>query len=210
MENMNLILLICILMPLSMILFIFKGQTRTVVSFLMLGIVMCLLASEINGIIIYTLNFDRYYATVNIIPIVEELLKALPVLVYAYLFKPSRRQLIECALVMGIGFAILENCLILTGNISLVSLPFALVRGFGTGMMHGLCTMAVGFGIGLIRTDRRLAFCGTFALLTVSVMYHSAYNCIVQSEFRMFGIVLPLITFALLIIVAGKKMVKLK
>ena len=72
-------------------------------------------------------------------------------------------------------------------------------------MMHGLCTLAVGFALGYICKKRKLYITGTVSILSVAILYHSAYNIIIQSEYSVFGILLPLATFIPLITVVKKK-----
>ena len=43
--------------------------------------------------------------------------------------------------------------------------------------------------------DRKLFYCGTFALLSVASIYHGIFNMLVQSDYKYFGFVLPAATF---------------
>ncbi|MBQ0101201.1 MAG: PrsW family intramembrane metalloprotease, partial [Firmicutes bacterium] len=147
MGNLNLILFISFAAPLLMTLFVCKGKARTLLAFLFMGTVVCLFCGEFSTIVMRALPFGRKYFTSNFTPFFEELFKALPILVYAFLFKPKKRTLLECSLLVGVGFAVLENAFILGGAASSVSVTTALIRGFGAGMMHGVCTLAVGYGM---------------------------------------------------------------
>jgi RsiW-degrading membrane proteinase PrsW (M82 family) len=95
----------------------------------------------------------------------------------------------------GIGFAILENAYYLVVNYETFSMISALIRGFGTGLMHGMCTLFVGFGISFIRKKRKLFAVGVFALLTTAITYHSIFNMLIQSKYPIFGAMLPFITY---------------
>ena len=88
-----------------------------------------------------------------------------------------------------------ENIVILVQNISEVSVFWALVRGFGSGLVHGLCTVMVGYGISYIKKRKKLFFCGTFALLSAAIIYHATYNLLVQSTMQYAGILLPILTY---------------
>ena len=188
-----------------MMLPVFRGSSRTVLAFLMLGILTCLLAGEIDGLLLRTTGLGQYYMTVNVTPVTEELLKALPILLFAFLRKPKRQLLLECAAAVGIGFAILENTYILSGMAAQVTVALALIRGFGAGLMHSLCTLAVGYGMSFVHTKRKLFRAGTFALLVTAVLYHSLYNTIVQSRYSLLGILLPLLTFLPLLFTLKRK-----
>ena len=191
MENLNLILFICFAAPLLMALLVFKGSSRTTLLFLLLGMVVCLFCSEFNAVLLNLLRVNRRFFTVNYTPVIEETGKAIPVLLFAFLYHPKKQTLLECSLLTGVGFSILENAFILASSADQASIPFALIRGFSCGTMHGLCTMAVGFGISFVYTKRKLFYTGTTALLCAAVIFHSIYNNLVQSEHAVTGFLLP-------------------
>ena len=96
---------------------------------------------------------------------------------------------------MGLGFAIMENMILFTQNLNDISMMWAVIRGFGAGLMHSVCTVAVGIGISFVRTKKKLFYCGTAALLMMSVTYHAIYNTIAMSQYRFYGILLPVLTY---------------
>ena len=194
MGNLNLILFISFAAPLLMSLFVCKGKARTLLIFLFAGTVVCLFCGELNAILLRALPFDRKYFTCNFSPLIEELCKALPILVYAFLWKPQKRTLLECSILVGVGFAVLENAFILGGAAATVSVNMALIRGFGAGMMHAVCTLAVGYGMSFIHTRRKLFYTGTTALLTAATVYHAIYNTLVQSSHQLVGFLLPVLS----------------
>ena len=204
MGNLNLILFISFAAPLLMTLFVCKGKARTLLTFLFLGTVVCLFCGELSAILLNHLSLDRKYFTSNFTPLIEELFKALPILVYAFLYKPKKRTLLECSILVGVGFAVLENAFILGGAASSVSVVNALIRGFGAGMMHGVCTLMVGYGMTFVHTRRKLFYTGTVALLAAAATYHAIYNTLVQSSHEMVGFILPVITFIPVLIILNK------
>ena len=205
MGNLNLILFISIVSPLTMMAFVYKGKSRVSLIFLIVGITVCLFCGELNGILFDLLHFDTKYYANNITPIVEEISKALPIMYYAFLYKPKKQNLLEGAIGVGIGFAILENAFVLASNISTISIPTAFVRGFGSGMVHGVCTLAVGYGMTFVHTRRKLFYTGTTALLSAAVVYHSIYNNFVQSDYQWAGYLLPMLTFIPLFVMLKRK-----
>ncbi|MBQ0083410.1 MAG: PrsW family intramembrane metalloprotease [Clostridiales bacterium] len=204
MGNLNLILFISFAAPLLMTLFVCKGKARTLLTFLFLGTVVCLFCGEFSAIVMKMLPFGRQYYTSNFTPLFEEVFKALPILVYAFLFKPKKRTLLECSILVGVGFAVLENAFILGSAASSVSVTSAVIRGFGAGMMHGIATLAVGYGMTFVHTRRKLFYTGTVALLSVAMIYHSVYNTLIQSEHQLIGFLLPVITFIPVLIILSK------
>ena len=205
MENLNLILFISIVAPISMMLFICKRRTRRILFFLLVGVLVNLFCGEVSGFIANTSGLPMEYLTVNITPTVEEICKAIPILLYVFLSDSyDDSNLLECAIAVGVGFAVLENAFILAKNIEIVSVPLALIRGFGAGMMHGLTTLTVGYGMTFVHKRRKLFYTGSVALLGVAVMYHSLYNILVQSQYKIVGFVLPMVTFIPILIVLLK------
>ena len=189
------ILFISIFFPLLLMMLLVEEKARLPIIFMMAGIFVSVFASEVNGALMNVLDISKYDATVMIAPISEEVLKALPVLFFALVVSDRKEKLFTAAMATGIGFAILENAYYLIINHQTFSFMSALIRGFGTGLMHGMCTLLVGFGISFIRKKRKLFAVGTFALLTTAITYHSIFNMLVQSQYSMVGAFLPLVTY---------------
>lgn len=205
MENAHLMIFICLVVPLSMMFLIFKGSARPTLGFLLTGLFMCLFAGEINGLIYNNTVLSMRYLTVHITPIVEEVLKAIPVVMVAFIFKPKRQFLLEGAIAIGVGFATLENTCLLFDSASALSAVTIISRGFGAGMMHGISTLAVGYSMTFVSSDRKLSYTGTIAALSAAIIYHSIYNIMVQSIYPAIGILLPIATYIPVVIVMVKK-----
>mgnify|MGYP003292331167 CR=1 FL=1 len=210
MVDLSLLLFICLVLPMLMMLAVFKDESRTLMLYMVLGIFACLVAGSVNGLILSESNFDYYYMTINITPIVEEILKALPILYLAFVFKPKRQHLLECAIAVGIGFAMLENAYIFAENSSSITLIWAIIRGLGAGMMHSICTLAVGYGISLFGIRKKWFASGTVALLATAMIYHAFYNLLIQSQNMYLGLLWTVITFILIVVVGGKERDKLE
>ena len=210
-KNMIYIAFICVAVPMLFLLPVIKDKfARTVEGFVIIGVFCCLLVSEANGIILRSLNNDYVYVTTALTPVTEELIKALPILFFAFVFSDNREKLLSVGFSLGVGFAILENIVILLQNFSSVSLFWALIRGFGSALMHGVCTGVVGLGLHFIHQKKKLFIPGSFALLVMSMIYHSVYNTLVQSSYKYFGVVLPIVTFAILFLFTFRNRMKTK
>jgi RsiW-degrading membrane proteinase PrsW (M82 family) len=209
MGNINYLLFICIAVPILLMLFVLEKKSKITVGYMLIGIISCLFISEINGFFLHFNDYDVYYVTTTITPITEEIIKALPVLYFAFLFSDKRETLISLSIATGIGFAILENLMIFMNNVEQVNLLWAAVRGFSSGLMHGLCTAAVGIGLSFVHKKKKLFVCGTFALLIVAITYHAMYNTLIQSQYQVIGAILPMATYIpILLIMYGKKIFK--
>ena len=146
MENLIYILFICITIPLALMACLIDKKPRRIVIFFIVGICSAVFASEVNGILSSLVQLDIFDFTIRVTPVTEEIIKAIPVLFYAKEVSNKKETLITVSLAVGIGFAIMENTYILTQNVGYVSLLWAIMRGFGTGIMHGMCTFLVGTG----------------------------------------------------------------
>lgn len=195
MVNLSYIVFICMVVSLGLMLPLMEKKTRSVVIFMIVGIFSCLFVSELNQILLKAFHSDMFYVTTTITPVTEEIVKALPILYFALVISDDRRSLIANSFSVGVGFALLENMVILVENAESVTILWALIRGFGSGLVHGLCTVMVGYGISYIKKRRKLFFCGTFALLSGAIIYHATYNLLVQSQYPNTGVLLPVITY---------------
>lgn len=201
MANLIYILFICVLAPLLLTLPLMKGASRRVMLYLIIGICVSLFISEINGRILIASNNQMLLVTTTFTPITEEIIKALPVLIYAFLFSDDREKLLPLAFATGIGFALFENTVILVQSIDNVSIIWAIIRGFSTALMHGICTATVGYGMSFVRKKKKLFVSGTFALLAFAVIYHGLFNMLVQSKnLQYVGFFMPAVTYIPLII----------
>ena len=95
---------------------------------------------------------------------------------------------------VGIGFAVLENAFYLLNDASFNMID-ALIRAFGAGLMHGMCTLLVGVGISFAKKRSKIFVVGTFALLSTAITYHGIYNMLVQSDYEIIGFLLPMATY---------------
>ena len=201
---------ICIMIPVLMMTITMVGKARLLIGSMALGIFISLFSSEISGFLIRALGMDdMYYITTSITPIIEEVLKAVPILFYAFMVSRDRRTLLSIAFGTGVGFAVLENIVILIRSIMTnpdsVSYLWAFVRGFGSGLMHAVTTMLIGIGISYIGYRKKLLLPGIFALIAMGATYHSIYNSMVQTDLKYFGFVLPLLTYIALTPLTFKK-----
>jgi RsiW-degrading membrane proteinase PrsW (M82 family) len=209
MGNINYLLFICVAVPIFLMLFVLEKKSKITMGYMLIGIISCLFISEINGFLLHYNDYDLYYVTTTITPVTEEIIKALPVLYFAFLFSDKRETLISLSIATGIGFAVLENLMIFMNNVDQVNLLWAAVRGFSSGLMHGLCTAAVGIGLSFIHKKKKLFVCGTFALLIVAITYHAIYNTLIQSQYQVIGAILPMATYIPVLLIAyGKKIFK--
>ena len=194
MENLIYILFISVFVPILLMALLIEKKARLPISFVLIGIFISVFAAEINGVLRAWLLMDSFEFTIIVTPITEEILKALPILIYAMLVSDKRETLFTASMAVGIGFAVLENAFYLL-NYPSFSMIDAIIRAFGTGLMHGICTLLVGVGISFAKKKSKIFVVGTFALLSTSINYHGIYNMLVQSDYQLIGFLLPIITY---------------
>ena len=194
MDNMIYMLFISISIPLILMALLMEKKARLPILFMIIGIFVSVFASEVNGLLSKLLTMDIYGSTVILTPVTEEFLKALPILYYAIVISDKRERLFTASMAIGIGFALLENAYFLL-NSDNFTIIIAIIRAFGAGLMHGMCTLLVGVGISFVKKKSKVFAVGTFGLLSTAIVYHGIYNILIQSEFSTVGALLPIATY---------------
>ena len=194
MENLIYILFISVFVPILLMALLIEKKARLPISFVLIGIFISVFAAEINGVLRAWLLMDSFEFTIIVTPITEEILKARPILIYAMLVSDKRETLFTASMAVGIGFAVLENAFYLLNDPSF-NMMDAIIRAFGTGLMHGMCTLLVGVGISFAKKRSKIFVVGTFALLSTAITYHGIYNMLVQSPYEIVGFLLPILTY---------------
>lgn len=195
MDSMIYVLFIAVIIPLLLTVFIVEKKSRLPMAFFIIGIFSSAFVSEINGLLYSVLDIPMQEFVLRVTPITEEVVKVIPILLYALMVSDDRDTLVTISMISGIGFAVLENAYVLLQSIESFSLLTAIVRGFGTGLMHGMCTLLVGFGISFVRKQRKIFGAGLFALLSLAITYHALFNMLIQSRLLILGALLPMLTY---------------
>ena len=211
MESLTVILFLCVCVPVIPILILLPDKrSKQFLGFLLIGMAMCLISSEINPLILKLFDNNMYYVTTNVTPITEEVLKGLAILYFALFVSDDRDTLLSLSMAVGLGFALLENMVILTGNIKSVTAVWALARGLGAAQMHGACTALVGLGISYVRKKKKIFFCGTFSLLIEASIFHAVFNLLVQYKYRYLAFIWASLLFIPIIVITKRNSKKKK
>lgn len=205
MGNISLILFLCFTVPLSMAVFVCGEKSKRVLLFFFFGTVMCLLCGDLGRFVVGIFSLDVNSYSKFIAPVIEELFKATPVLIYYYFFRPKKRALLECSLLLGIGFGMLENAYVLALNAENAVLADVIGRAFGSGMMHGVCTFAVGYGLMYFSSERKMHKLLPAVFMVLAVIYHCVYNILVLCEYKALGFAMPVLAFVPLVLIVRKK-----
>lgn len=186
-------------LPMIFLVFILKGGNRLLMAFFAWGLVAFALSFFADDMLYKWFALTPEQLSVTWAPIVEEFLKALPLLYFVFNKKNSAYPVIYFAMASGIGFSIQENYLYITDYFGQqgASLFFIVIRSITTCLMHGVSTAIVGYGLQVIRKHKRMIFPLLFGLFTVAVTLHALFNLLLDSEVKLIGMLLPVGLFAL-------------
>ena len=132
------IIMICMTVPLLLLMTMLDNKSRLLLGFVLCGMVLAVCAYEINSLVCYSLQLSGPELSITAAPVIEEILKALPVLFFAVLVSDERKQILQLAMAVGIGFAILENAFLLLTYVDEVDIGWAIARGISTSLSHGI------------------------------------------------------------------------
>ncbi len=197
---------ICLAAPLLLAVICMRKEARRSLSFILSGMTSCLLSAYVSTFLAGVSNSDLAAASYEISPVVEEIMKLLPLLFYLLVFEPEEKTVISGALMISVGFATFENVCFLTsyGTSEFFRL---VIRGFGTGAMHVVSGMVIATGLFFLWDQKRLRLVGVFALLCFVTTFHAIFNIFVNQNGAIFwiGALIPLVTVLSYLIFFRKK-----
>ena len=197
---------VCMAAPLLVALLFLRGRQRPLLLFCLTGMGMCLLAAYLNTFFAQLYAADALNAATQIAPVVEEVMKLLPLLFYLAVFEPDAERFRLAAIAAAASFATFENVCYLSQN-GAGQFTYLLIRGFGTGAMHVVCGSVYGSALRPVWNSRPLRAACLLGLLCVAIIYHAIYNLLVSAEGapQLTAYVTPLLT-ALCLRPLGQKM----
>ena len=200
---------VCLAAPLLLAILCLRRDGRRSLIFHLSGMTVCLLSAYINAFAAGIAGTDAVTASYEIAPVVEEIMKFLPMLFYLLVFEPEKKNVLSGTLRVAVGFATFENVCFLTfyGTDDLLRL---FIRGFGTGAMHVMCGMVVAVGLFFLWKWVWLQAVGVFALLSFVITFHAIFNVFVNQTGVVFwiGSAIPL-TLLLIYVMFFRKRIDL-
>ena len=154
------------------------------------GMGVCLLSAYINTFLAAVYQADALASVAEIAPVVEEVMKLLPLVFYLLVFEPEGEKIKSAAITVALAFATFENvCYLIQNGADRFSLIF--FRGFGTG----------GGGLAYAWQQTWLKIAGTCGLLGAAITFHAIYNLLIA-----YGGAAQYVAYALpvLLMAAGK------
>lgn len=189
--------LVCIAAPLFITMLCVGRKYRAAFVFCFAGMLVCLLSAYLNTFFTILYQADTMNAATQIAPVVEEIMKLLPLLFFLIVFEPDLQRFRLAAMLVAASFATFENICYLAEN-GAGQMLFLLIRGFGTGAMHVVCGSAYSEGLRFVWHDRLLRSVCIPGLLCVTIIYHAIYNLLVSvgGSVQVIGYCVPLFTLA--------------
>ena len=191
---------ICMVSPLLVAALCMGRRQLRFFLFCIAGMGVCLLSAYINTFLAAVCRADALAATAEIAPVVEEMMKLLPLVFYLLVFEPEGDKIKAAAITIALAFATFENVCYLIQN-GADRFSFIFFRGFGTGAMHVLCGLIVGGGLAYTWQRTWLKIAGTCGLLGAAITLHAIYNLLIA-----YGGAAQYIAYALpvLLVAAGR------
>ena len=171
--------LICIAVPLAISLLFTKRSTSRFIASFLVGMIVCLLSAYISGYFTLSSGYSAEDTSIFLSPIVEELMKFLPVLFVYFVFESNPQEIQPNAIGIGAGFATFENCCFILSS-GAQNLAYVLVRGSAVGVMHLVTMVALAMGLRLIKNYQLFSLAGLLGVLSLSMTFHGLYNLLVS------------------------------
>jgi len=200
---------ICLAAPLLLSLFFLRKDWLRVLLFFFAGMTSCLLSAYISTFIASVIHADLISAAYEVSPMVEEIMKLLPILFYLMVFEPKREHALGGILMIAVGFATFENACYLssygTGNLFVL-----MARGFATGAMHVVCGAFTAVGLLFLWDQLWIRAVGTLGLLSLSITFHAIFNILVNQPgaVSLVGSAIPLLLILLYLVFFRGKLQK--
>ena len=192
-------ILICIAIPLLVSLLFVRGEVRRYLAAFLFGMGVCLLAAYISSFLGDTVDMTENDTAVYLSPVVEELMKLLPLGFFTVMIAPTERRPTMLAVAVGAGFATFENCCyILTSGAE--NLGYILIRGFAVGVMHIMSILALSMWFLIAKRLKVFNFSSITVGVSIAMIFHGLYNLLVSKPgiSTVLGFLMPPLTALLL------------
>lgn len=157
------------------------------------------------GVLAYNLNnyFGSVWGqtqrmTLAIAPMIEEVCKGLPVLLFLNTKKYTRvtKLIVFCALASGVGFSIQESTFYFAiSSRELVDIVALVVRTLTTALMHGMTTAAFGIGLLLFSKHKHIIIPLIFGLFSLCASIHALFNLLLSTQLAFISMIMPIAMF---------------
>lgn len=198
------IIFILMSVPMLMLAFFQSNENRLVWIFTIFGMLAAVISYEVNSFLNKCLNLKSYYLTVFVTPLVEELLKLFFILIFVVLATCltmfNNRLCFSVATAVGVGFALTENTYFLTINYNAIDISWLVMRIFATGTMHIVVAAILGYSVIIFKKWGKKLYIGFLLSLLITYLYHGMYNALLLSEYKVLALLLPIVSYIIMIV----------
>lgn len=199
------IYVIAVCIPLLFLIFLSRDRrARYLLSFFCWGVFSVALAFILNEWFSLS-SAESGRVSFSVAPIVEEALKALPLLLF-FRKRAPRNLVVFCAFAAGIGFSIVETVYYFASVSPVTSSQLfpVLIRTVTTCLMHGMTTAVLGVGIAATLGYAFLRAPMLMGLLAVSATLHSLFNVLLGTRLAIVALAMPAVLYVLgLLLLSG-------
>ena len=196
METNELIIYLCIVLPMIPVIFAMRDKfSRRFMLFMVIGLTICLVSAQINTLLMEQLAISELNYSISFSPIIEEILKATPLIFFILAFAKKGDEVVPLAFAIGLGFGILESTIIYCDNTSISTVGWALVRGIGASLMHSVCAAMTAMGLSYIFNKKKSFLYGIIGLFSLAILFHATFNAFIQSEYSVIAMLMPILLF---------------
>lgn len=188
--------------PLIACLLCVQGRPRAITASLLVGMCACLLSAYVSSFAAQVAGIDSIQAAIQVAPVVEEMLKLLPLLFFLLVAEPEAESVELAFMFVAVGFATMESAFYLA-DAGLAAPGMLALRGLSTAMMHLVCGVVMGYGLTRAWDHPWLRAAGTFGLLCLAMSYHGLFNLLVAAGgyALIAAVALPLVSLTLILLV---------
>ena len=104
MDGLIYILFVAVSVPIMLMAGLIEKKARQPIIFVLIGIFTSVFAAEVNGLLTGLLPMSTYEITIIVTPIIEEILKAVPILIFATLLSAKKEALFTASMVIRSSF----------------------------------------------------------------------------------------------------------
>ena len=195
----------CLTAPLLFAVIGMHGRSKRLMIFLISGMAMSLLSAYISSFLAAAQGADVLHASIEISPLVEEIMKFLPVLFFILVMEASEVAIADSVMMTAVGFATFENCCFILSS-GAPQLAYVMVRGAAVGVMHIVTLVALAKGMQLLKAYKAFSLAGIAGVLSLSVTGHGLYNLLVSKPgvSSYIGYVMPMLCAIVLYMINSK------
>jgi RsiW-degrading membrane proteinase PrsW (M82 family) len=202
----------CVVVAIPLILIMISSREKRIcvmLGYFLYGTIMTPFATFFNSYFI-EMSPHREYSFSSITPVVEELLKSLPILII-YTRKKAKIdfELFKLIVVIDAGFSIFESINYLHeltldfGHESSI-IALAIVRSLTAAIIHISTTGFIALMVFLLKDNRQYIFVGYWGALAIAILVHGIYNLLVLYSFTALAMIIPLAVWLLQTLIAKK------